>query len=293
MDVVVDGGIRLHVQTVGRGRPVVVCGGGPSASFEYLVDDLAPLADEARLVFHDYRGSGRSSTAEPSSYTFERLGDDVVEVAQGLGHPAFDVVAHSMGVMVALSCALRHPTAVRRLVLVDGSPSGRASRMAGPTLRALGPLRAARVAGLALRYALVWRRRPESEARTLARFAPMAAMQEGAPEHRDAVRARERIVDNDNAPHLERRAAELDLVDDLGRVRAPALVVYGTRDAPFVAGARLLLGGLADAVALPVPGCGHHPLVEAHDVVLDEVRRFLRAGEPSGPSGPEVAGEGP
>ncbi len=282
MEVEVDGGARLHVEPVGAGRPVLVCGGGPSTSFDYLVDDLGPLADGFELVFHDYRGSGRSSAAAAESYTFEQLGDDVAAVARSLGHGSFDIVAHSMGVMVALSCALRHPTAVRRLVLVDGSPSGVTARMAWPTLRALGVLRTARVAGLAARYAVLWRRRPESEARTLARFAPMAAMQEGAPEHRDAVRARERLVDNDNAPHLERRAAELDLVDDLPRIVAPALVVYGTRDAPFVAGARLLLDGLPDVVGVPLSGVGHHPLVEANAVVLGEVRRFLGGEERSG-----------
>jgi hypothetical protein len=62
----------------------MVCAGGPNATFDYLVDDLRPLQNEFRLVDHDYRGSGRSSTASETTYTFEQFADDAAALAAHL-----------------------------------------------------------------------------------------------------------------------------------------------------------------------------------------------------------------
>lgn len=268
-------GTRLHHEVRGTGRPSIVCGGGPSTTYDYLVDDLNPLTTDMSLIFHDYRGSGRSSSAPIDTYTFGQLADDIAELASDLGHSSVDVIAHSLGVSVALSCALRHPELVRRLVLIDGSPSGVMRRMALPTLQSLGLLRTFKVMGRALTYAIVWRGRPESEDRTLARFSIMGTMQEGAAEFRDEVRRREVLADNDNAPHLERHAASFDVVKQLDAIEQPTLVIYGTRDAPFAAAARLLTDHLPNAKELRVEGSGHHPLVEEHDSVITAIREFL------------------
>lgn len=65
------------------------------------------------------------------------------------------------------------------------------------------------------------------------------------------------------------------MVEQLGTIEQPTLVIYGTRDAPFVAAARLLMGRLPIAEELRVEGSGHHPLVEDHDSVTTAIRRFL------------------
>ncbi len=262
---------------MGAGPLVVVCGGGPSTTFEYLLDDLQPLASDFTLAFHDYRGSGHSSSAPPATYTFEQLAHDAHALAATLGFDTFDVLAHSMGGMVALSIALNYPMSVRRMVLIDSSPSGVSSRMAWPTIKALGARRFAKVCIRGARYLLWWRWRDDSEARTRARFSIMGTMQEGAPEHREEVRQRELFADNDNSPYLERHAATFDVVDDLASIQTPTLVVYGTLDAPFVAGSRLLLDHLPNATEVRIEGSGHHPLVEDHDYVIAEIRRFLGA----------------
>jgi pimeloyl-ACP methyl ester carboxylesterase len=104
----------------------------------------------------------------------------------------------------------------------------------------------------------------------------MGTMQEGAGEHREEVRRREVLADNDNAPHLERCASTFDVVERLASIHAPTLVIYGSRDAPFVAGSRLLLDTIPSAIELRVEGSGHHPLVEDHDHVLAEISSFLK-----------------
>lgn len=274
-DVTVRDGTTVAYEIVGSGSPVVVCCGGPSTTYRYLVDDLTATACEFTLVFVDYRGSGRSSMADPATYTFEQLADDVDEVRAALGHDEVAVIAHSMGGFVALQFALRHPESCSKLVLISTSPSGVARRMAWPTVRVLGPTRLAKTVYRALTFAARWAWKPPSDDKTIASFRIMATLQEGAPRHRAAVGRRETFVHNDNAPHLQRHAGTVDLIDSLGQVRCPALVVYGTRDAPFAAAAPYLLTGLPRADELRVDGCGHHPLVEAHDRVVARINAFL------------------
>ena len=268
-------GVALAYEVFGRGRPVLVCHGGPSTTHDYLVADLADLCDRAQLVFHDYRGSGQSASAATASYTFERLADDVDELRAHLGFERVTLLAHSMGGFVALTYALRHPSNCRALVLMSCSPAGTARRTAIPTMRALGPVRFFRMLGRVLRYLVAWSWRRDSDPKTLARFAIMAVLQEGRREWRGEVAAREILAQNDNAPTLERLGFQTDLCDRLDRVVCPVLVIHGTSDAPFTAGAELLAKGLRNVRRVSLRGVGHHPLVEEHDRTISEIDRAL------------------
>jgi pimeloyl-ACP methyl ester carboxylesterase len=276
-DVTLRDGATISYEIVGSGPPVVVCCGGPNTTYGYLVEDLATVARDFTLVFFDYRGSGRSSSADPATYTFEHLGDDVDELSGALGYEHVGVIAHSMGGLVALQFALRHPRSCSKLVLISTSPSGDAKRMAWPTMRVLGPARFAKTVYRALMFAVTWGWRRPSADKTLASFGIMATLQEGAARYRAAVRLRETFVDNENAPYLQKRAGSVDLIDRLERIRCPTLVIYGTRDAPFAAAAPYLLDSIPNVEELRIDGCGHHPLVEAHDRVVAKIRTFLHS----------------
>ncbi len=269
-----DGG-AIAYDVRGHGSPVVVCHGGPSTTHEYLVGDLAALEDRATLVFHDYRGSGRSDASPPASYTFERLADDVDELRAHLGFERVGVLAHSMGGFVALEYALRHPDRCAHLILISCSPAGTWQRTAWPTLRALGVARFAKLCSRAATYGLWWSWRSPSERKTRARFSIMAVLQEGQPAFRDEVAAREVLADNDNAPALERLGFATDLTRQLEHITCPVLIVFGDHDAPFTAGAQLLAAGLPNARTVGLHGVGHHPLVEAHDRTIEAIAGTL------------------
>jgi proline iminopeptidase len=268
-------GVDIAYEACGHGVPVIVCHGGPSTTHEYLVDDLSALNDTAQLVFHDYRGSGQSATAAADSYNFERLADDVDEVRAHLGFERVTVLAHSLGGFVALHYALRHGERCERLVLISCSPAASMSRTAIPTLRALGPVRFARMLDKAARYLVWWTWKPDSEAKTLARYSAMSVLQEGGREWRAEVAKREVLADNDNAPTLERVAFKTDLCDQLHRIKCPVVVINGSRDAPFAAGAALLERGLPHVRRVTFEGVGHHPLVEEHARTIAEIRTAL------------------
>jgi pimeloyl-ACP methyl ester carboxylesterase len=270
-------GVDIRFEQRGGGPVVYVCQGGPSNVCDTLIRDLAPLEDTYTLIFHDYRGSGGSAAAPPTTYRFDRLADDLDELRRHLGHESIPVLAHSMGGFVALHYALRHPDHCARLALVATAPCGRAPPMVLPVVRALGPWRTAKAALLGIRYAALWSWRSPSPDRTRAMYAPMSVTQEAAPELRGLVAAAhpELPVDNDNSSHLMKRLGELDLRAELASIGSPVLVLYGSRDAVMVAGGRMLAAGLDDTDVRVLPGIGHEPFIEAPDATFAVLREFL------------------
>jgi proline iminopeptidase len=272
-------GVEIRYEAFGEGPPVAVLQGGPSNICDSLIAELAPLAGSYSWIFHDYRGSGRSGSAPPDTYRFDRIADDLDELREHLGHPSIAVLAHSMGGFMAIHFALRHPEQCDRLALVGTTPCGKAAPMALPLLRALGPLRTMKAAAMALRFLALWSWRPPSLEKMRAGSAPMSVTQEARRELRAKVASvRMPAVVNDNAAHLMRVMHDVDLRPDLSRITCPVLVLYGSRDAVMVAGGKLHARYLPKPEVIVLPDVGHEPFIEAPEETFAALRSFL-AGE--------------
>lgn len=129
------GGCRLHVRAGAPGRPTgppVVLLGGFLASGRYLEPTAAKLAAHRVVVAPDLPGTGRSPGL-PEPLTLNQMSDVVAELIVALTGPAV-VLANSFGCQIAVQAALRHPDAVRGLVLT--------SPVTAPRARSLLPLAA-------------------------------------------------------------------------------------------------------------------------------------------------------
>lgn len=101
---------------------LVILHGGPGVGdCRDQVRDFGPLTDEFRLLFYDARGSGRSEEQPP--YTHEQWVADVNELTRQLGIETFALLGHSYGGIVAQEYVVADASRVRRLILVDTSPS--------------------------------------------------------------------------------------------------------------------------------------------------------------------------
>lgn len=116
--VAVPGG-DLHVLTWGEGPRVLVAIHGITAS----AMSLQPVADrfsgDFLVVAPDLRGRGRSAEL-PGPFGMAAHARDIVAVLDHLGAADAEVLGESMGGYVAVQLALRHPSRVRHLHLVDG-----------------------------------------------------------------------------------------------------------------------------------------------------------------------------
>lgn len=115
-------GVELAVSVAGQGIPLI-WGHGLMGSM--AGDDLAgfldwqQLAEQAQEIRYDARGHGTSGASDsPSDYTWPRLADDMLAIADQLGLDRFVAGGQSMGCATALYAALAAPQRIRGLVLV-------------------------------------------------------------------------------------------------------------------------------------------------------------------------------
>jgi haloacetate dehalogenase len=115
-------GAAINAATRGSGDPLLLLHGYPENHLMWR--DVAPgLAQSFTVVCPDLRGYGDSSKPEGapdhSNYSKRAMAADMVEVMAALGHREFLLAGHDRGGRVAYRLALEHPSAVKRLALLD------------------------------------------------------------------------------------------------------------------------------------------------------------------------------
>jgi proline iminopeptidase len=127
--------VSLNVDVIGRGYPLVLMHGGPSADL-WTMQPFRRLVDRFTLVFYDHRCNGRSEGAPVSSMTWDNLAADADALRERLGFERWAVLGHSFGGQVALEYALQYPDRVSHLVLLDTGPDSQWAREKAPRLLA-------------------------------------------------------------------------------------------------------------------------------------------------------------
>jgi len=284
--VVADDGVELYAEVSGlEDAPLtLVFSHGYSLSqdvWHYQRQDFAP---EARLVFWDQRGHGRSGRGRPDHVTIDQLGSDLAAVLAATvpaGSPVV-LVGHSMGGMTIMALAEQQPElfgpTVAGVVLIST-----AAGQIDPVVWLPAPLRpAARVAAPSLLRGSARGRRAElvekfrQSAGDLA-FLSTRLIAFGDPDISPAaVDFLERVI----------RATPIDVIADFflalrDHDKRSALPVLGRVPVSIVIGGadRLIPLRLTEDMAaeipgaslVVVPGAGHAIILERPDIVTEEI----------------------
>ncbi|NLN18839.1 MAG: alpha/beta hydrolase [Firmicutes bacterium] len=112
---------RLFVQEYGIGDEyVVVLHGGWGGEHSYLLDAFEGVEEHFVLVFYDQRGSLRSPC--PSELiSVDKHVQDLECLREQLGVDRLNIVAHSMGTILAMMYLDRYPERVKGLVFISPS----------------------------------------------------------------------------------------------------------------------------------------------------------------------------
>ena len=118
--------LNLACESTGSGPPLVVLHGlfGSSGNWRGIARELA-----ATHTVHcvDLRNHGASPCADSMGYV--EMADDVLQLIRTLRLDRPAVLGHSMGGKTVMALALRQPSAVGRLVVVDIAPVGYADTL--------------------------------------------------------------------------------------------------------------------------------------------------------------------
>lgn len=248
-------GTRLSVTDLGDGEPILFIPGLGYSSWSFT-RQLGPLSSAARVLAIDNRGTGYSE--KPAGpYSIAQMADDAFAALTQFSAAPARVVGTSMGGYIALTLALRHPEAVRSLVLVASTSGGRGSLgVPTETLRlwggaaALGPEEFAR-ATMPTSLARSWLEAHPEE------YAELVALRLSAPTPVDAWRSQFNACAN-----FLRTGLPAGVIDQ------PATIIHGTADrvVPYENAAHLSRR-LPHADVITLEGAGHLCWIERADAV--------------------------
>ena len=111
-------GLHLYYEVHGEGRPLVLLHGAFSAIGTSFGGLLPQLARTRQVVALEMQGHGRTADID-RPLSLQQMADDTVAAMRFLGVERADLFGYSMGAGVALHAAIRHPEAVRKLVLAS------------------------------------------------------------------------------------------------------------------------------------------------------------------------------
>jgi pimeloyl-ACP methyl ester carboxylesterase len=243
--------------------PVLVMGHGLLFSTTMWRHQVEAWRSTYRCVRIDWHGQGATPEGPAD---MDSLYADLAAVIEHLAVGPVHYLGLSMGGMVGQRLAARRPDLVRSLTLIDTSAGpedpdnvGRYRLLATAYgLIGLGPLRG-QVAPIMFTPAFLGTERGREVVRVW--------LQELSGQNRRATKKAIRGVTD-----------RLPVIDELGAVTAPTLVVVGTGDvATPVAKAETIAGAIAGATLVKLEGVGHVSTLEAPDQVTAAITPFLAA----------------
>ena len=111
-------GLQMYYEIHGTGQPLVLLHGAFSAIGTSFGQLLPGLAQGRQVVAVELQGHGRTADID-RPMTLEVMADDVAAAVDQLGIQPADIFGYSTGAAVALQLVIRHPDAVRKLVLAS------------------------------------------------------------------------------------------------------------------------------------------------------------------------------
>lgn len=257
---------RIAYSDQGSGSLIVLVPGLGDLKEEYRL--LAPRLVEAgyRVVAMDLRGHGNSSTGWPA-YTSSAIGSDIVALIDHLDAGPATVIGTSMGAGAAAWAAAEKPEAVSGLVLI------------GPFVRDV-PIAWWKKAlfQTVVHTAFVGPWGPAAWGMYYASLYPTAKPAD-FDSYKNGLVANLREEGRMAALQAMLAASKADVETRLADVRAPTLVVMGSKDPDFddpaaeaATVARLLKGS-----ATMIDGAGHYPHAEMPEKTTSAIAAFLAA----------------
>jgi len=252
-------GVGLNFEAAGEAGPAVLLVHGLGGSLRQWHGVAALLSPVCRVVIPDLRGHG-ASDKPPSGYSIKGFADDLAAVCRSAGAERCVAVGASFAGAVVLQMAADHPALVRGVVSVGG-------------FAAMGPAGRDR---MSQRAAAVEERGMEAVADAVLAAALGPTTHAANPALVGLSKAM--LLENDPRAYAAcaRAVASADVTAALGRVKCPAMLVFGTEEkvAPLPAQIELRRA-LPQAVLRAIPRAGHLPFLEQPDAFAAALMEFV------------------
>ncbi len=254
-------GFRIHYVEQGEGAPVVFAHGFVMDHTMYA-PQFEDLPDDHRCVAWDMRGHGESE-CPPGPWTMQDTVVDLVQFIEGVHAAPCHLVGMSWGGMIAVRLALQREDLVRSVTLIDTSADAEEPDKVEQYTAFQEIIQAQGLTDELIEGTL-----------------PIFYAEKYLSNEPDGVAVHIRRAKNMNPDALVEGLRALiernSVVDRLGEIRVPALVIHGEEDAAIpMAQAEKMADGIPDAELVRVPEAGHTTPLEAPDTVNEALAKFL------------------
>jgi pimeloyl-ACP methyl ester carboxylesterase len=110
-------GLKMYYEIHGSGQPLVLIHGGV-VGITMFGPNVEALAKGRQVIAVELQGHGHTADID-RPMSCEAMADDIAALIQYLGLQKADVMGYSLGGYVALQTVIRHPQAVRKLVVAS------------------------------------------------------------------------------------------------------------------------------------------------------------------------------
>jgi L-proline amide hydrolase len=260
--------------------PVLCLHGGPGASHDYLEPLLGLAATGRRVVLYDQIGCGKSP-ASGLDWTVELFVHEVDAVRDALGLERIHLFGNSWGGMLAMEYALTQPAGLESLTLASSPASIPQWVEETGKLRAVLPTDVQ--ATLDRHEAAGTVHDEEYVAACMEFYKRHVCRVWPFPDYVERSFAQlGEVYETMNGPsefHVVGTLREWSVVDRLGEIGVPTLVVSGEHDEATPAINRTVAEGVAGARSVILDGCSHMAHVERTEDYLALLDEFFRGAE--------------
>lgn len=242
-------GVNIYYEVHGAGPPLILTH-GYSATAQMWKGQIEPLSKKHTLILWDMRGHGQSDyPADQSAYSEEHTVADMAALLDQVGAKKAIVGGLSLGGYMSLAFYNKHPERVRSLLIIDTGPGFKKDE--------------AREA---------WNQNARSRADTLEKDG-LATLRNGSAErayavHRDAIglaKAARGMLTQRNA----------DVINRLGDIKVPSVVVVGSKDTPFIAASDYMAAKIPGAQKVVIDDAGHASNIDQPKAFNEAIVAFV------------------
>ncbi len=251
-------GQELYFEDTGGNGPAIIFSHGLLMDQSMFAPQVTALESGYRCITWDERGHGRTATDTLAPFTYYDSADDLVGLLDYLGVKQAVLAGMSQGGYLSLRCALKQPERVLGLILID-TQAGLEDPAKMPGYQQMLDVWASQ--GL-----------PDPIADTVEQII-LGAKWVGATEWKRKWRGWKPV----NLLQCFHTLAERDdISNELGKIKAPALVIHGDADAAITLDrGRALARGIAGAELAVIKGGGHASNLTHPDQVNPAIEKFL------------------
>lgn len=286
--------VRLFYKIVGEGSDtLVVVHGGPGNSLESVRPDFEPLAKGRRVIYYDQRGQGRSQLIKDGKKLgYKNHVADLEAVRQFFKLDKMTLIGNSWGGLLVSLYAIEHPDRIERMILDSPAAPIRTfnddmeDEISRRMAKIYTPEQILRTnAG---RHPDVWEKAKDPIAICREVYHSILTVYTytqtlkgdfkgnlcaGGPE---SVRQQRRV----NA-HVWRSLGDYNLMEKLGVVKAPVLVIHGAADVIPLNASRSWASGYPNARLFLIEKAGHVAQVETPEIFFPAIETFLKGAFPA------------